>query len=224
MAGRRATLDPGDFSRSDLDRFGFVGFRSVKDLRAQRPCAADLPADAAGVYLAYRESDRAVSFLRKSPAGQWRGDLSLPLFDLRARWIADSRVVYIGKADRPTPASTNSLRTRVSAYLRFGAGSNARHAGGYPTWQLRDSASLLIAWCVVARPGVALQLERDPAVPVRCPTEGPRSVGRLEPHDRHDNAEPLERAIRALRANWDTMGSSCRWRKAGQPACRLRFT
>src|SRR5450759_5814363 len=56
---------------------------------------------------------------------------------------------------------------------------------------------------------VALQLERDPAVPVRCPTEGPRSVGRLEPHDRHDNAEPLERAIRALRANWDTMGSWC---------------
>ncbi len=161
MAGRSPTLDPEDFSRADLERLGFVGFVGVKELRGQRPCAADLPADAAGVYLAYRESDRAVSFLRTSPAGRWRGDLSLSLADLRARWIADSRVVYIGKADRPTPASTNSLRTRVSAYLRFGAGSNARHAGGYPTWQLRDSADLLIAWRVVKRPGDALRLERD---------------------------------------------------------------
>lgn len=161
MAGRRTALNPGDFRRADLERLGFTGFRSVKELRSQRPCAADVPADAAGVYLAYSESERAVSFLRTSPAGQWRGDPSLPLAALRARWIAASRVVYIGKADRPTSASTNSLRRRVSAYLRFGAGSNARHAGGYPTWQLRDSADLLIAWCVVRRPGGALRLERD---------------------------------------------------------------
>lgn len=152
MADPTPPLDPGYFSRADLERLGFIGFVSVKELRGQRPRAADLPKDAVGVYIAYRESDRPVSFLRASPAGQWRGDLSLPLANLRERWIADSRVVYIGKADRPTPASPNSLRKRVRDYLGFGAGSKARHSGGYPTWQLRDSADLLIAWCVVTQP------------------------------------------------------------------------
>lgn len=159
MAGSCTPIDPGDFSQADLERLGFAGFVRVKELRGQRPCAAALPRDAAGVYIAYRESDRPVSFVRASPAGQWRGDLTLPLADLRGRWVADSRVVYIGKADRPTPHSTNSLRQRVSAYLRFGAGASARHSGGYPTWQLRDSADLLIAWCVVKRPRSPLRFE-----------------------------------------------------------------
>lgn len=151
MAGSR-TLDPRDFSRAALERLGFVGFIRVDDLRVSRPVAALVPRDAVGVYLAFRDSDRPVSFLRSSPAGQWRGDLTLPLATLRRRWIPDSRVVYIGKADRPRPLSDNSLRKRVSAYIRFGAGSSARHSGGYPTWQLADSASLLIAWRVVEPP------------------------------------------------------------------------
>jgi hypothetical protein len=57
-------------------------------------------------------------------------------------------VIYIGKADRPSEGSLNSLRKRVSTFVRFGAGSNARHWGGYPTWQLADAAALLIAWRV----------------------------------------------------------------------------
>ena len=154
-------MDPGDFSRADLERLGFIGFRSVKELRGQRPYAEAVPRDAVGVYIAYRESDRPVSFRRVSPAGQWRGDLTLPLAAPRRRWIPDSRVVYIGKAERPKPTSTNSLRTRVKAYLKFGAGSNARHSGGYPTWQLRDSADLLIAWCMVKRPRSPARFERD---------------------------------------------------------------
>jgi hypothetical protein len=161
MADSLKGNDPGGFTRADLERLGFVGFVSVKALRNDSPIAADLPKDAVGVYIAYRESDRPVSFLRKSPAGRWRGDPTLSLAELRRRWIADSRIVYIGKADRPGPSSTNSLRERVSAYIRFGAGSNARHSGGYPTWQLGDSADLLIAWCVVRRPRSPLLVERE---------------------------------------------------------------
>jgi hypothetical protein len=126
----------------------------VDDLRVSRPVASPVPPNAVGVYLAFRDSDRPVSFLRSSPAGQWRGDRTLPLATLRRRWIPESRVVYIGKADRPTPLSANSLRKRVSAYVRFGAGSSARHSGGYPTWQLADSASLLIAWRVMEPPRI----------------------------------------------------------------------
>ena len=151
MAGSR-TVDPGDFSRAALERLGFEGFVRVDDLRAVRPVAAPVPRDAVGVYLTFRDSDRPVAFLRPTPAGRWRGDPTLPLATLRSLWIPESRVVYIGKAERPTPRSDNSLRKRVSAYIRFGAGSNARHSGGYPTWQLADSASLLIAWRVTEPP------------------------------------------------------------------------
>ncbi len=161
MAGGRTPLDPGTFSRTDLERLGFVGFVRVKELRGQHPYAEAVPKDAAGVYVAYHANDRPPSFLRVNPCGQWRGDLTLPLADLRRCWIPGSRVVYVGKAERPTPTSTNSLRRRVSAYLRFGSGSNARHAGGYPTWQMRDSADLVIAWCVVKRPRSPARFERD---------------------------------------------------------------
>jgi hypothetical protein len=160
VAGSRP-IDAGDLGRVDLERLGFVGFLSVKYLRSLRPFAAEVPKDASGVYIAYRESDRPVSFLRHSPAGQWRGDLTMSLASLRGRWVSDSRVVYVGKAERPTTTSINSLRRRVTAYLKYGAGLNARHSGGYPTWQLRDSAELLIAWRVVSGPGAAARAERD---------------------------------------------------------------
>ena len=101
MPDSRTPLDPGDFSRADLERLGFVGFVSVKELRGLRPCAGVLPRDAVGVYIAYRASDRPVAFVRVSRAGRWRGDLTLPLADLRRRWVPKSRVVYIGKAERP---------------------------------------------------------------------------------------------------------------------------
>ena len=132
----------------------------MRDLRGLRPCAGALPKDAAGVYIAYRESDKPVSFLRHSPVGQRRDDPTLPFASLRGRWVPDSRVIYIGKAERPK-SSTNSLQKRVSAYLRFGAGSNASHSGGYLTWQLRDSADLQIAWCVMDPPENPACFEHD---------------------------------------------------------------
>jgi hypothetical protein len=135
-----------------------MGFIPVKDLRNSRPYAAAVPKDQVGVYVAFRANDAPVSFLRQSPAGKWRGDPTRPIHDLRERWVPDSRVVYIGRAERPASTSANSLRKRVGDYLKFGAGSNARHSGGYPTWQLRDSADLLIAWSVT-RAGQAARLE-----------------------------------------------------------------
>ncbi len=142
----------GNFTRVDLERLGFSGFVSVRELRRERPVAASVPRADIGVYVAYRESERPVSFVRVSPAGRWRGDPTRPLPVLRARWVPESPIVYIGRADRRNLESENSLRDRVKAYIRFGAGSNARHSGGYPTWQLADSDRLLIAWCVTRAP------------------------------------------------------------------------
>jgi hypothetical protein len=161
--GCRDRLDPGDFGRADLERLGFIGFATVRYLRGLHPLAAVVPDDAVGVYVAYRESDQPVSFLRHNPAGHRRAalDPSLSPASLRARWVELSRVVYIGKADRPDPTSGNSLQERVRSYLRQGAGHNAGHSGGSPTWQLRDSAHLLIAWRVVAPPIVPRTYESD---------------------------------------------------------------
>jgi hypothetical protein len=159
VTGPRRLATPLGFDRPDLERFGFVGFVPVATLREMRPMAAVIPNDAVGVYLAYRAATQPVSFRRANPAGTWAGDPTLPIAHLRARWVAGSRVVYIGKAARPSPSSRNSLRSRIRTYIRFGAGSNARHRGGYPTWQLADSDRLLIAWLVVDAPETAERVE-----------------------------------------------------------------
>ncbi len=67
-------------------------------------------------------------------------------------------MIYIGKADL-TPSTT--LRKRVSTFLRFGAGGNARHRGGYPTWQLADSDQLVIAWRIVMSPTAPRAVEME---------------------------------------------------------------
>jgi hypothetical protein len=139
---------------------GFRGFIRVRELLALPPRQWHVPNDAVGVYVAYRVSGEPPSFLRTSPAGQWRGDPTLPLADLRARWVAGSHVVYIGQASRPTASSKNSLRSRVRTYVRFGAGHEARHYGGYPTWQLRDAPDLLIGWLIVKPPATPASVER----------------------------------------------------------------
>jgi hypothetical protein len=57
---------------------------------------------------------------------------------LRDRWIADTPVIYIGKADH--------LRRRLRAYLDFGAGLPKSHWGGRYVWQVQGSDALLVAW------------------------------------------------------------------------------
>jgi hypothetical protein len=146
-----------DFSRSGLEAIGFTGFVPLAELRAARPRTWAIPADEGGVYIAYRDSTRPPRFRRLNPA-TWRGDRTLPLAELRGRWVEGSSVVYIGKAD--LTVADNSLRKRVRAYLRFGAGHNAAHAGGYSTWQLANSERLLIAWRVVRPPRTPLREEQ----------------------------------------------------------------
>jgi hypothetical protein len=123
------TSMPAEFTREGLERLGVLGFVPVHALREQMALMRAIPRDEGGVYLAFRDSAGPPRFRRVNPAGTWRGDPTLPLEELRRRWVDGSPIVYVGKADL-TP-STN-LRKRISAYLQFGAGSNARHSGGYP--------------------------------------------------------------------------------------------
>lgn len=64
-----------------------------------------------------RDSAAAVSFLAAGPAGRCRGDPTRPVAVLRRRWLEASPIVYIGKADLRTPASSSGLRKQRELVL-----------------------------------------------------------------------------------------------------------
>jgi hypothetical protein len=80
-------------------------------------------------------------------------DPTVSLSALKANWVDDARVLYIGKAD--------SLNTRIRAMAAFGHGIRAAHLGGRVVWQLKESPILLVGWRPL-RPGFTpLQDETD---------------------------------------------------------------
>ncbi len=132
---------PMSFTPLSLRRHGFDGFVPVADLRADHYRAVpDRDGEwLGGVYIALCVPTAAPRFKRSNRRDEW----TLPLADLRERWVAASPVVYIGKADA-TDAG-NCLRKRVTRYLR----ASTSHTGGKPTWQLAGWDELTIAWRVV---------------------------------------------------------------------------
>lgn len=116
---------------------GFEGFKSVSELRSE---SALLPKEA-GVYVVIRDSTEAPQFLEKGTGGFFKGkNPNVSITELAANYVADSNIVYIGKA--------SSLRRRVGQLLRFGEGKAVGHWGGRYLWQLDDSDNLLVAWKV----------------------------------------------------------------------------
>lgn len=126
-----------DFSKPDLEKHGFTGFRSVASLKATGcECAAARP----GVYLVFRESDAPPEFLHDSTGGTHKGrSPTVDMSELESEWIDAARVLYIGKTHDP-------LRKRVSEYVKCAAGRQHGHWGGRLVWQLADCDDLLIAW------------------------------------------------------------------------------
>jgi hypothetical protein len=127
---------PMTFTYLSLRRWGFEGFVTIAQLQADH--CRDVPVRA-GVYIALCEVTPMPRFSRSSRRPEW----TLPLSTLRSRWVPDSPVVYIGKADATEAGS--SLRKRVSRYLR----AATSHTGGKRTWQLKDWDQLVIAWRVL---------------------------------------------------------------------------
>jgi len=98
-----------------------------------------------GGYVVLREGTAQVEFLAASPAGRFtnRGP-AVDLERLRAEWIAEAQVLYIGKAGSPSGRAT--LRTRLRQYLAHGRGEPVGHWGGRLIWQLEDAADLVFCW------------------------------------------------------------------------------
>ena len=125
-----------------LEKNGFKGFVSVKDLCNDRGC---IPKKM-GVYFVVLPVQHKVVFMENNPAG-FRGgrNPTVSIEELEQNWVPDTLVLYIGKAGAPNKKST--LETRINCYLKHGMGDdNAAHWGGRIIWQLKDSKNLLFCW------------------------------------------------------------------------------
>jgi hypothetical protein len=163
-------LLPASFSRIDLERAGFRGWRTWAELR--RSDFASVPSGPV-VYVICRSVKTEPSFLAASPGGHFKGkDPSVPVGVLRENWVVRAEVVYIGKAD--------VARRRLGQYARFGAGERVGHWGGRFIWQLADSADMQVAWHAITWGETAPRLREAFTQPLRRAPQRRASV--REPH------------------------------------------
>lgn len=115
---------------------GFQGFVTVRDLYNS---GYDSIPEKGGVYLILRKSILKPVFVAEGTGGYFKGkDPNVSIDELQRNWVEGTCVMYIGKA--------NSLRRRLSQYMRFGHGMNVGHYGGRYIWQLADNKDLIVCW------------------------------------------------------------------------------
>lgn len=132
---------------SSLGADRFDGFCTIAQLRHTSYSA--LPRRA-GVYFIVWVSRGTPKFLRTGPEQRSKRKHPAPQpGELRRRWVPGAHTVYMRKAGRHESEVT--LRSRLRAYLRFGEGRSAGHAGGRAIWQLADPERLLVAWMPTGR-------------------------------------------------------------------------
>ncbi|HQQ94653.1 MAG TPA: hypothetical protein PLQ93_08875 [Bacteroidia bacterium] len=125
-----------DFNNiNDIQKAGFTGFKKVGDLFLD---SSMLP-DSNGVYLVLNADNKPGDFLTVGSGGHFKGkDPNVSINELKANWVDNTKVVYIGKA--------TSLKIRLRQYFGFGQGKNIGHYGGRLIWQLKYSKDLIVCW------------------------------------------------------------------------------
>ena len=120
---------------------GFVGFKRVGELYDDSLVIPQIK----GVYLMlYTQSDNP-HFLETGCGGFFKGRNPNVIIDkLKANWVSDSLVVYVGKAGGFNSAAT--LRSRLKQYFAFGQGKPVGHQGGRDIWQLEEPKELVVCW------------------------------------------------------------------------------
>jgi hypothetical protein len=140
------------FSLVELRAAGFVGFVTVAQLRAG--ACGPVPTQP-GIYVVLRASDAPPRFLAHSPAGWFKGvDPTESISILRARWVPDTPLIYVGKATAGSQRRRH-LRKRLAELIDFGAGRPIGHRGGRYLWQIEDSDGFLVAWRQDGNPAAA---------------------------------------------------------------------
>lgn len=127
-----------------LKQNGFEGFKTIKSLMENASC---IPTQK-GIYMVICDGETGPSFLPTGSGGHFKGkDPNVPDEMLQAKWIDQTKVIYIGKAGNITGGAT--LRSRLRQYLKFGQGENVGHWGGRYIWQLEGARELMICWKVL---------------------------------------------------------------------------
>lgn len=140
---KREPNDEGDDMDTidGIDLNSFATGNSVKGL-SETNCR-DVPT-APGVYVVIRAASGVPPFLPASKAGRFKGlDPSYPEEIVRAAWVHDATVVYIGKG-----AGRNGLRQRVRQLVQFAYGKDVGHRGGRLLWYIPEWEQLLVRWSV----------------------------------------------------------------------------
>lgn len=123
-----------------LEENGFHGFKTIKELQDD----IDIVPTYGGVYILLRLKDDKPIFLKKGTGGFYKNtDPNVAIQKLEAKWIEDSPIVYIGKAEK---TDKRNLRVRLDEYMQFGQGAPVPHKGGRYIWQLKDASDLLVCW------------------------------------------------------------------------------
>ena len=119
----------------EIKKSGFTGFKKMSDLFLD---SSMLP-DSNGVYLVLNADNKPGEFLTVGSGGHFKGkNPNVSLAELKANWVDNTKVVYIGKA--------TSLKSRLRQYFGFGQGKNIGHYGGRLIWQLKYSKDLVVCW------------------------------------------------------------------------------
>jgi len=119
----------------EIKKAGFTGFKKMSDLFLD---SSILP-DSNGVYLILNADNKSGDFLPVGSGGHFKGkNPNVSLAELKANWVDNTKVVYIGKA--------TSLKSRLRQYFGFGQGKNIGHYGGRFIWQLKYSKDLVVCW------------------------------------------------------------------------------
>lgn len=121
-----------------LTQLGFKGFNPVGFLMMT---CRDIP-KSQGVYVVLRKNTGNPEFLEIGTGGFFKSkDPNVSISELEANWVADTPVMYIGKAGE------GRLRKRIHEYMRFGKEENVGHWGGRYIWQLVNANDLIVCWC-----------------------------------------------------------------------------
>jgi len=144
----------------ELRKLGFRGCHKIGDLMRdlESDGLRDIPQQP-GVYVVCRRARGNPKFLRKSPAGHFKGeDPSVTERVLRTKWVRESQILYIGKSGGRSNAAT--LQKRIEVFMRFGQGKRVGHWGGRLVWQVKGFESFVVCWKPTPRKD-PLKLEKE---------------------------------------------------------------
>lgn len=137
-----------DFTKAIIDRYEIYlsEYVTLSDFRSGVAHAEQKLPNEKGVYFVIWPYSRPdCMFLEVGSGGHFKDkDPNISKEELRANWVDDADILYIGKAGGKNLKAT--LRQRIVALLRFGNGEPVAHWGGRLLWQHKDSCDFRVYW------------------------------------------------------------------------------